>query len=650
MLKKISTFMLILMLTFSPVAPFTATAQEAEDTEVAEEGTETDQQVDEEVENTDSTQTEESVADEAEEADAVESEEVETADEVNPVAEENEEELTEQEVVNEEEEVEEVQVSNEEEEELNLRDVFGRASGDIVYDFNKGHYVLNLRAGITNFHTTQEIKNKWVAFTIPNGVKIGQDLPSGVIPIYIAGKTGLAVKIPNVPSSGSEHVNKQISLAGVENDNDPNVNMYLLDVDVDSNSYEEIGELRGQREIDFSVMEENPTIDLHGSITGSTTYDESKKYHFLNVNVKALNQTDSKVNDLYVAFELPENVEVVNDDNTPANMEILNLEGGKAVALKLPDLEQGKEGELTYRIPVVGVSDAVVTSETISVFKILDAGYNPIGQFVGHINVDFSGMDIAWHFDAIAQIITDYPGVTGNQVGFNFKYSVKNINIADVEKVTMEFIVPDGIKILKPEYNSGSRVEVDWKGNLATLTFGDLGGASGYEGYFTAVGETNKSINELKSMEVKVTLYRDGDTIVETINVPFEVGKYADIGLPIDEEPSTGGGDGGDGTTEPSPGTGNGNNGNGGSGTTGNDGKGNNGGNQGTNDDVKVTVEDGDDTVKDGDDAAAKASDKGDGSTLPRTATNMYSYMLIGAITLIAGASLLVFRRKNTIE
>src|SRR5699024_10655947 len=135
------------------------------------------------------------------------------------------------------------------------------------------------------------------------------------------------------------------------------------------------------------------------------------------------------------AFELPEGVEVVNDENTPANMEILNLDGARAVALKLPNLDQGKEGDVSYQIPVVGISDAVVTSETISVFKILDAGYDEVGQFDGHIEVDFSDMDIAWHFDANAQIIPDYPGITGNQFGFNFEYEVKNIDVAEVDKV-----------------------------------------------------------------------------------------------------------------------------------------------------------------------------------------------------------------------
>lgn len=661
--------MLILMLTFSPVAPLTANAQEADNMDATEDQVnETEEQANEEEPSSETEEGEKADANETDESDAVEEQDLDTpvADEPagddESATEEDETEDPNEETdseVNEEDEAveEEADEDEEEEEDLNLNDVFGTASGDITYDFNKGHYVLDLKAGIMNFHTTQEIKNKWVAFTLPNGVEVAEEPPSGVVPIRIAGKNGLAVKVPDVKSSSSEYVDKQIALTGVENDNDPHLNMYLLNVDVNAGNYEEIGQLNGQREIEFSVMEENPKIDLRGSITGKTTYDKDKKYHFLDVKVQAENQTNDSVNDLYVAFELPESVEVVDDENMPANVEILNYKDARAVALKLPKLEQGKEGELTYRIPVVGVSDAIVTSETISVFKILDAGYNEVGQFDGHINVDFSDMDIEWHFNAIAQIIPDYPGITGKQMGFNFKYELKNLDIADVEKVKMEFDVPSAIKIEKPKYTGGSNVKVDWDGNTATVDIGDLKGASGFTGYFTAVGSTNSSIDQLKSMKVKVTLYRDGEEVVETINVPFEVGKYADIGLPPgddddDNEKPDDNGNNGDGGNKGD----NGNNGDGGNkgdnGSNGNGGNNNNNGDSGTggdgknNDngsgDVKVTVEDGDDSVADKQD--------GTGLSLPNTATNMYTILLIGALTLIAGASLIVLRKRKVME
>ncbi len=54
-------------------------------------------------------------------------------------------------------------------------------------------------------------------------------------------------------------------------------------------------------------------------------------------------------------------------------------------------------------------------------------------------------------------------------------------------------------------------------------------------------------------------------------------------------------------------------------------------------------------TVEDGDDSAADKQD-GTGLSLPKTATNMYTILLIGALTLIAGASLMVLRKRKVME
>src|SRR5699024_10415031 len=403
MFKKISAFMLVLMLTFSPAASLNINAQEADDdADVAEEKqtNETEEQVNDEAaeEDTDPTESDEPAVDEESEADepvktdAEEPEEGENADEKAADEEEAVEDNEENEDTGSNEENEEEADGEEEadqdqaDEDLDLDNIYGAANGDITYDFNKGYYVLDLQAGLSNMSRSQVLQDKWVAFALPDGISLANaDIPSGVVPVYIKGKNGLAVKIPDVGEfPDSKYVYPKIPLIGEMDDNDPVENLYLLNVDVAAQKFENLGQIKSQRKIDFSVMEENPTIDLHGSITGNTTYDEEEKYHFLDVSVQALNQTNDSVNDLYVAFELPEGVEVVQDENTPANMEMLNLDGARAVALKLPNLKQGKEDELTYRIPVVGVSDAVVTSETISVFKILDAGYQQVGEFDGH--------------------------------------------------------------------------------------------------------------------------------------------------------------------------------------------------------------------------------------------------------------------------
>src|SRR5690625_4222357 len=102
---------------------------------------------------------------------------------------------------------------------------------------------------------------------------------------------------------------------------------------------------------------------------------------------------------------------------------------------------------------------------------------------------------------------------------------MKNLTIDDVDEVVMEFVVPNGITIQKPQY-IGSGVDIDWNGNVATVTLGDLRGGAGYYGYFTAVGTTSKSISELLDTEVTVTLYRDGEEEVITLSAPFVEGAY----------------------------------------------------------------------------------------------------------------------------
>src|SRR5699024_1965647 len=179
---------------------------------------------------------------------------------------------------------------------------------------------------------------------------------------------------------------------------------------------------------------------------------------------------------------------------------------------------------LNYQIPVIGKTDATITADMINLYTFEGNSYKSVGQFSGDVNIDFSDMDKDWYFDIKNEVITDYPGVNDNQKGFRFNYTTKNLTLDDVDEVVMEFVVPDDITIQKPQY-IGSGVEIDWDGNIATVTLGDLRGGSGYYGYFTAVGTTSKSIDELKDTDVTVTLYRDGETEEQTLNSPFVEGK-----------------------------------------------------------------------------------------------------------------------------
>src|SRR5690625_2955078 len=412
--------------------------------------------------------------------------------------------------------------------------------------------------------------------------------------------------------------------------------MYLLYVDTEAEQYEEIGEISSQRGIDFSVMEENPSIDLSGSINGEAKFDssEDKVYYLLDVTVNAENSMSNDIEDLYVAFDLPEDVQMLNNDDTPDNVESLNVDGSTAVALKLPTLEEGDNAEVTYSIPVIGMSNEVVQSDTINLYTIADSGYNHVGQFPGNISVDFTNMDQAWYFDVKNEVITDYPGVNDNQKGFRFNYTTRNLTLDDVDEVVMEFVVPNDIEIEKPQYIGGSTVDIDWNGNTATVTLGNLRGAEGYYGYFTAVGNTTKSIEELKDTEVTVTLYRDGNEEVLTLTSPFVEGEYDENDFDAPEEPQ-------DPTPEdptpkdPTPGEGDGDGDNGnGSGEEGSD---------DNDDETTVEVEDGDDTVVDEETTTTSGGD----DELPKTATNTFTMMLIGAVLLLVGGSTVFIRRKT---
>lgn len=672
MYKRILVLSFVFMLAFAPVAAVAA--------EVDEEKGNANQS--EEVESTDSDEADAgSEESDGTAAEAVEGNEEVVEDEESDIEADTLEEATEEETdeaedattEEETEEVDEEEISTfaTEDEDLILGDILGTANGDIEFDITSGNYVLGLQAGLTNVTNGQDIEDKWVGFAIPNGVDVVGDLPSGVVPIFTAGKSGLAVKVPNIQGIGGENVYHDIQLTGEVDDNDPVLDLYLFNVDTEANQYEEIGEISGQRGIDFSVMEADPTIDLSGSITGETKFDSSqdKVYYLLDVTVHAENNTDNDFEDLYVGFELPDDVAVLNTDDVPEGLRTINLgEGKQGVALKLPALEEGSGNqEITYSIPVIGMSDEVIQSETINLYTFGEDGYyNEVGQFPGSISVDFSGMNEPWYFDVKNEVITDYPGVNDNQKGFRFNYTTKNLTLDDVDEVVMEFVVPEGITIEKPQY-IGSGVDIDWNGNIATVTLGDLRGGAGYYGYFTAVGTTSKSISELLDTEVTVTLYRDGEEEVITLSAPFVEGAYDENDFdtpPGNEDDDEGEED--DGTTDPGGNGGtNDDNGQGGNGgTNGDGGQGGNGGatgdnNQGgqgktggtnnqdgknkdgTDDEVTVVVEDGDDSV-----VASGITD----DQLPKTATNTFSMMLAGFVLMLVGGASVLIRRKASLN
>lgn len=668
MLKKWMTIGFVLMLAFQPVTSVAAAPAEdeaddaqteeaqADETDIDnEEADEESEDASEEAEDESSEADEDAVEEDTEEAetpaeeDAKEEADTEDAEEATEESNEAEEEVDAQ-------AEDEIETTATADEDLNLREIYGNASGAITYDIAQGAYVLDLRAGFSNYTNTQDIENKWVAFALPNGVDVTGELPSGTVPLFLQGKTGIAVKVPNVKGIGNESVNKEILLTGEPDDNDPVVNLYMLNVDTEANQYEEIGEVQGQRDIDFSNMQADPSIDLDGSLTGDVEYDAEKKQHFLNVTLEVDNNTDSDISELYAGFELPADVNVLDTDDTPAEYEQYQGEDEKQIgALQLPNVAPGESETVTYQIPVLGKTEAVVTADVIQLYS----NNGAVGSYNGNIDLDFSAMDQDWDFEVTNEVITDYPGVNNDQKGFRFNYSAKNLTIEDVDAVSMEFIVPDGITIEKPQYIGGDYIE--WDGNVATVDLENIRGGVERYGYFTAVGSTSLSIDELKDLQVKVTLYRDGETEEKVINAAFVEGKYdeddfedtpTDPGNGDDDEDNgdaptpPGNGDDGDDNNTGDNGD-NGNNGDGnnddGNSTPGNTGNNNDGGDSDDDGDVSVEVEDGDDSVADGD---ASVEDGDDDNTLPNTATNMYSMLAAGFVMLALGGVFVAVRRR----
>src|SRR5699024_7334248 len=102
----------------------------------------------------------------------------------------------EEEVTEDEQEVEEEASEEQADEDLDLDKIHGSANGKITFDFNKGYYVLDLQAGLSNFSGNQVLTQKWVAFALPDGVFVPnvEEVPGGVVPVKLYdGSNGLAV-------------------------------------------------------------------------------------------------------------------------------------------------------------------------------------------------------------------------------------------------------------------------------------------------------------------------------------------------------------------------------------------------------------------------------------------------------------------------
>ncbi|MFD1852032.1 LPXTG cell wall anchor domain-containing protein [Oceanobacillus bengalensis] len=562
-------------------------------------------------------------------------------------------------------------------EELDLTNIYGainqRSGTSLQYDFNKGYYTLELQAGLNNMSGSQVLNQKWIAFALPNGVYLAdEDVPAGVVQLPVNGKNGIAIKIPDVKEfPDSKYVYPTIPLVGEPDDNDPVLNLYLYNVNVDELTYEDLGQIEGQRDIDFSIMEGTPELDIEGSLSGKAIFDDEKGHYVLDLTVETTNNTEFDISNLYGGFTLPEGVAVINTEDTPDNIEILNLgDGLQTVAVKLPELASGENGESSIQIPLLGQTTENITASTITAYAI-DEYYQEVGQFAGSINIDLSEMVDTWKFSAESQIVRDFPGLEENEFGLRFGFNTQNLTLNSIDRVKVEFLVPNNITIHEPDsYNSGDipdslkdfingdtlnsgNLDLTWDGNKATINLDTVEGVNFYQGYFEAFGESNTSLDELEGLEVLVTLFQNGEEIVQELYVPFEIVAY-DGDIPEeddnekpenpeqdpeegdnpsneddetpsnDDEQQSDDNNNADDNEQPE-----------------NDNTDNN--NQTENQPSNDNDNDNDHSNKDGE----TTNNHTEGAELPDTATNMYSMLLFGTILTIAGIALFVVRKRK---
>lgn len=427
---------------------------------------------------------------------------------------------------------------------LNLDNIYGTAMGKIHYDWNKGYFILKLRAGLGNF-SSKPIKQKWVAFALPDGIYVPDvaDVPVGIVPVRLYdGHKGIAVKIPDVKGYEHQFINLDIPLAGKisENYNSPNKNLYLFNVDTKNGIAEDIGQIGDQRDIDFSVMNDTPEINVEGAVTGSAVYNREKHYYEIGLNVKVTNESEQEFSDEYIGFELPEGVRVLkgNDD-----IKLLKQDGKDILAVYVPKIKKG-ENVVKTTVPIIGKTNGNVSNKGLTLYRI-NGSYQIIGQIEGEANIDYSAMNKSWIFNGESQLVQDFPGLPKNQFGMRFAFEVQNLTLEKVEKVKVEFLVPDDIKVHAPDgYKTGDlpdsledflsgdfsgvggNLDIQWKGNTATINLDTIEATEWNQGYFTAIGESSKALDKLKGLEVKITLYQDGNKVVDVVHVPFSVVPY----------------------------------------------------------------------------------------------------------------------------
>ncbi|WP_368657848.1 hypothetical protein AB3Z07_23250 [Metabacillus halosaccharovorans] len=405
------------------------------------------------------------------------------------------------------------------------------------------------------------------------------------------------------------------------------------------------------------LTSEEIVAQMEGSVNGQVSeFDKEKGYYTLTINATVTNDSEQAIANFYTGVDIPDDIMVLDTDETPQDIYLLS---GEETELAIPfgEVKAGETKNVSINIPVIGKTAGANLLQTLNAY-VIDGSYSPVGQISGSSNLSFSTMSEATFFEGRAQAVTDFPGLADNQFGMQFGFKVQNLQIESIDNVKIEFIVPNGVTIHEPDsYQEGeipdalddflgggslglgsSRLNLDWNGNTAFVDIGAIEAAGGYQGFFSAIGESSLSFEDIKNLKVKITLF-SGNEAVESFTTPIELVKYegndddSDNGSGNDSGDTDNGSDNNGGTTpvvnKPTPT--NSDNGNNSSNNSNNSGK----ANDNNDSDLKVTPADNDDD-----------SDSEQGGKLPKTAgTNPVGVLMGGAIAAF-GAALLAVRKR----
>ncbi|MBU7595166.1 hypothetical protein [Metabacillus halosaccharovorans] len=455
------------------------------------------------------------------------------------------------------------------------------------------------------------------------------------------------------PAAGEEVVEEEDPVADEEEvtEEDPIAGGEETEEDSSANEEDVVDE--DEEEQLPELTDEEIVALMEGSVNGQVSeFNKEKGYYTLTINATVTNDSEQAISNFYTGVDIPDDIMVLDTDETPQDIYLLS---GEETELAIPfgEVKAGETKNVSINIPVIGKTDGANLLQNINAY-VIDGSYSPVGQIAGTSNLSFSTMSEATFFEGKAQAVTDFPGLADNQFGMQFGFKVQNLQIDSIDNVKIEFIVPNGVTIHEPDsYQEGaipdalddflgggslglgsSRLNLDWNGNTAFVDIGAIEAAGGYQGFFSAIGESSLSFEDIKNLKVKITLY-SGNEAVESFTTPIELVKYegndddSDNGSDND---SDNGSDNDGGTTpvvnKPTPT--NSDNGNNSSNNSNNSGK----AKDNNDSNLKVTPADNDD------------SDSEQGGKLPKTAgTNPVGVLMGGAIAAF-GAALLAVRKR----